>query len=249
MRRSSKWLLAAGVLAFVLIVVANVPASLAQRWIPSNIRVGSLNGTLWHGEAMSVQTGTVDIERLEWRLHPVSLLAGKFAARIEATTAPDRLTAEITVNRAGLIEAHGVDAQLDAASFAGRALPTGWSGPVNVHLEELVVEKRWISRIRGTAESGTLSGPPGVQPYLGSYRLVFGDDANAAPEELRGHFQDTGGPIEISGEVHLYRDRRAVVSGWVRARSNAPQAVVDDIAKLPESDPQGRRRFSIENSF
>jgi general secretion pathway protein N len=249
MRRSTKWLLAAGILAFLLIVIANIPASLAGRWIPGNIHVAALNGTMWHGEALSVQAGAIDIERLEWRLHPLALLTGRFAARIEASTAPDRLTAEISLDRSGKIEAHAVAAELDAASFAGRALPTGWSGPFAVHLDELVIENRWVTKIRGGAESGVLSGPPAVKPYLGSYRLTFGDDADAAPEELRGHFQDTGGPIEISGEARLYRDRRAIVSGWVRARPDAPQVVVDDIAKLPESDPQGRKRFSIENSF
>jgi hypothetical protein len=139
--------------------------------------------------------------------------------------------------------------QIDAAALAGRALPTGWAGPVQVHLEELIVEQGWITAIRGTADTGTLTGPPKVQPYLGSYRLEFGNDAIAAPGEVVGHFRDAGGPIEISGELRLYRDHRAVVSGWVRARPGAPQAVVDEIARLPESDPQGRRRFSIENSF
>jgi len=112
-----------------------------------------------------------------------------------------------------------------------------------------VIEGGWVARLRGSAESGTLTGPPAVQPYLGSYRLTFDADADAITGEVLGHFRDTGGPVEISGEARLYRDRRAVVSGWVRARAGAPPGVVADIAKLPETDPQGRRRFSIENSF
>ncbi|MGH8314020.1 MAG: hypothetical protein ACRETU_02580, partial [Steroidobacterales bacterium] len=74
-------------------------------------------------------------------------------------------------------------------------------------------------------------------------------EASRAPGEILGNFQDTGGPIEISGEVRLYQDRRAVISGWVRARPSAPPGVIADIASLPEVDPQGRRRFSIENTF
>ena len=249
MRRSSKWLLAAGAFAFILIVIGNLPASLASGWLPANVSVGTLGGTLWHGEAIAVRVNGIDVERLGWRLHPLPLLSGRFAARIEATTASDRISAEIVIDRAGRLEARTVEARVDTASLAGRALPTGWAGPVEVHLEELIVEQGWITAIRGSAESGTLTGPPKIQPYLGSYRLVFGNDAIGAPGEIVGHFRDSGGPVEISGDVRLYRDRRAVVSGWVRARPAAPQAVIDDIARLPEVDPQGRRRFSIENSF
>jgi hypothetical protein len=249
MRRGAKWLLAAGVFAFLLVIVANLPATLAQRWLPPAIAVGSLGGTLWHGEALSVRAAGLDIERLEWRLRPLALFGGRIVAHIDATSAPDRVSAEITLDRQGRLEARALEAHVDAASLAGRALPTGWAGPVKIQLDELIVEQGWVAAIHGTAESGALTGPPKVQPYLGSYRLEFGADASATPGELAGHFRDLGGPIEITGDVRLYRDRRAVVSGWVRARPGAQQVVIDDIARLPEADPQGRRRFSIENSF
>lgn len=249
MRRSTKWLMAAVIAAFLIIVIANLPAALAARWLPATIHVAALEGTLWHGQALGVQAGAFDIERLEWRLHPVQLLGGSFAAHIEAANAADRLTADVVMERNGRIAARAVEGRMNAATFAGRALPIGWSGPVTLHFAELVIVNGWVAQVRGTAESGTLSGPPAVQPYLGSYSLNFASDANATAGELLGHFRDTGGPIEITGDVRLYRDRRAVVSGWVRARPGAPAGVVADIAKLPEVDPQGRRRFSIENNF
>ncbi len=249
MRRSTKWLMVAVIAAFLGIVIARLPATLAARWLPATIHVAALEGTLWHGQAVGVQAGAFDIERIEWRLHPMTLLGGRFGAHIEAANAADQLTADLVMERSGRIEARAVEGRMNAATFAGRALPIGWSGPVTLHFSELVVEDGWVTQVRGNAQSGTLTGPPAVQPYLGSYRLSFDTDASATPGELVGHFRDAGGPIEISGDARLYRDRRAVVSGWVRARPGAPPGVIADIAKLPEVDPQGRRRFSIENSF
>ena len=249
MRRSTKWLFAAGLVAFLLIVVTQIPASMAAHWLPANLQVGSLGGTLWHGEALGVHAQAFDIERVEWRLRPLSLFAGRFSASIAATNGADLITGEVTVDRSGRIEAHDVEAKIDVASLAGRTLPSGWGGPATLHLEELTIAGGWIASIVGTAESGTLTGPPHDQPYLGSYRVTFGKEASRAPGEILGNFRDTGGPIEISGEVRLYQDRRAVISGWVRARASAPPGVIADIASLPEVDPQGRRRFSVENTF
>jgi hypothetical protein len=245
---SSKWLVAAGALAFLIVIVANLPATLASRWLPPALTIGSLGGTLWHGEALAVRVNGVDIERLEWRLQPFALFGGRVSAHVEAVNGADHASAKVTVAK-GRVDARDLDADLDAATLAGRALPTGWAGPIRIRLDELVLEQGWIGSIRGTAQSGVLTGPPNVQPYLGSYQLVYGPNANATAGELVGQFHDLGGPLEISGDVRLYRERRAVVSGWVRVRPGAPQVVVDDIARLPQSDPQGRRQFSVENNF
>lgn len=249
MRRSTKWLLAAGSVAFLCIVLANIPASFIARWIPPAVEISSLGGTLWHGEALGVHSGGFDVERVEWHLHPGALLRGSVSARIDATNAADWINGELTLEGSGRLLARGLEAQIDVASLAGRTLPTGWSGPATLHLEEITIEQGWIASIVGVAESGALQGPPKDQPYLGSYRVTFDRGAGSVPGELRGRFADTGGPIEITGDVTLYRDRRAVISGWVRPRASAPPDVAADIAKLPEVDPQGRRRFSIENSF
>jgi len=249
MSRSGKWLVAAGVLAFLLVVIGNIPASLAANWMPQGVTVASLSGTVWQGEARSVQVAGVEVEKIDWRLHPLALIGGQIAAQVEATNQSDRASAELVLGRDGHIEAQALAAELDAASLAGHGLPAGWSGPLRLRFEHIVLEGGWIAAIRGAVESGTLTGPQKVQPYLGSYRLEFGPDATATPGEVVGHFSDLGGPSEISGTLKLTRDRRAVLSGWVRARPGAPQSVSEDIAKLPQSDPQGRRLFSIESNF
>ena len=248
MSRGARWLIALCVLVFVAVVGANLPASLVNRWLPSTVSVGSLSGTLWHGEALAVRAAGIDVERVEWHLHPLGLLAGRVSAQVEATQAADQLSADVILS-GDRIEAHGVDANIDVATLAGRMLPAGWAGLARLKFDEIVFAGNWITSIRGTAESGTLTGPADVQPYLGSYHLQFDRDAVAKPDVVVGHFRDVSGPIDISGDVELYRARRAVVTGWVRARPTAAPQVVADIAKLPEIDPQGRRRFSIENNY
>ncbi len=248
MSRGTKWLIAICLLVFIAILVANLPASLAARWIPPTVSFGSLNGTLWHGEADAVRVAGLDIERIEWQLHPLALLTGRLSAQVEATGAGDHLSANVAL-AGDRIEAHGIDASIDVAKLAGHVLPAGWAGPARLKFDEIVFAGNWIASIRGSAESGTLTGPAEVQPYLGSYHLQFDQDAVAMPDVFVGHFRNLSGPIDISGDVKIYRARRAVVTGWVRARPGAAPVVVADIAKLSEVDPQGRRRFSIENNY
>ena len=247
MSRGTKWLIATCILVFLAVIAANLPASLAARWLPATVSFGSLSGTLWHGEAVAVRAAGIDVERLEWHLHPLALLGGRVSTHVEVTQAEDHLSADLILS-ADRIEAYGVDATIDVATLAGRVLPAGWAGPTRLNFEEIVFSGNWITSIRGTAETGTLKGPADAQPFLGSYRLQFDQDAVAKPDLLVGHFRDLSGPIEISGDLELSRTR-AVLSGWVRTRPAAAPKVVADIAKLPEVDPQGRRRFAIENNF
>jgi hypothetical protein len=61
------------VLAVLAVVIAVLPASLANRFLPPAVRAEDFSGTLWHGSAGRITVAGRDAGALEWHLHPLAL--------------------------------------------------------------------------------------------------------------------------------------------------------------------------------
>ena len=82
---------ARGVAAYVVFLVAGVPASfVAARLsaaLPGRVTLSDTRGTLWAGSAHAqvvAHGGPVFLDRLEWRLQPSRLAAGRLAFDVRA---------------------------------------------------------------------------------------------------------------------------------------------------------------------
>src|ERR1700689_344307 len=62
-----------GVLAVLAVVIAVLPASLANKFLPPAVRAEDFSGTLWHGSAGRITVAGRDAGALEWHLHPLAL--------------------------------------------------------------------------------------------------------------------------------------------------------------------------------
>src|ERR1700727_1201669 len=69
-----------GVLAVLAVIVAVLPASLANKFLPPAVRAEDFSGTLWHGSAGRLTVAGRDAGALEWQLHPLAL----FKLRLDA---------------------------------------------------------------------------------------------------------------------------------------------------------------------
>ena len=68
MTRAS-WLATAGAGAFLVFVIAGVPASVALRWLgPDSLRLSGVSGSLWRGSADSADVGRLRLRDTKWTL-------------------------------------------------------------------------------------------------------------------------------------------------------------------------------------
>src|ERR1700744_3381982 len=73
--RGMLWpLLLVGVVVVLVVAIAALPASLATRFLPTQVHAEALSGTLWHGSAGRVSWAGRELGALEWHLHPAALL-------------------------------------------------------------------------------------------------------------------------------------------------------------------------------
>jgi hypothetical protein len=99
--------------------------------------------------------------------------------------------------------------------------------------------------MQGHIEARDLYQTGGTPGSIGNYAVDFPGGTHPPKGKLR----DLGGPLSVEGEVSLEPQRRVVVSGMVAARPTADPSLANQLRILGTPDAQGRRPFSLENSF
>lgn len=240
-------LAALGVAAFLLFLLAMLPASVLLRFAPPGLAATGLAGSVWKGVAANVAWQGHPIGRVGWNCRVLALLHGRLSydlllerpdgrVSLNATTGPDR-TVDVT----------GLAAALPVAAFEGLA-PPGWSGQVEASIPHLRIEGGWPVAIDGRAVVRSLRAPGATGLDIGSYELTLGE-GQVGTDALTGRLRDLGGPLRVRGHVSLTRDRRYLLQGDVSPGPGADDRVFRTLSFLGSPDSAGRRPFAIEGSL
>ncbi len=241
MKRKSL-LLAVGGLAFVLFVLARIPASVAvQRLPPGLVAISGLQGTIWGGTASRLQAQGLTLERTQWSFHFLSLLRAEIGYQFQTRLAGEPLQGVIASGRDGQVRLSNVEGRVDLQSLAA-LLPTGFfSGSVVVNADEVVLSNYWPVAIdaRFTVERlAALTTRPAT--LLGNFEIVF-DQQDQPP--LAANLRDLEGSLGLEGQLTLAADRRFTLDAQVAAHDGAPPAITNMLDLLGAADKQGRRRL------
>jgi len=247
------WLIALGLLAAVLIMVATLPASLAARQLE---RVGftaaGYSGSVWRGRAQNFAWRGAPLGELQWRLRPWALLTGHAGGTIRLTRPDGSLSSDFSASLKGDVRLSNLQGDLDieALSALPLGLPHGWSGRVSGRLEELEVTDGVPTSVRGAVDMDGIVAPPPRSTTIGSYHIVMPDPA-AAPVagELTAHVSDKEGPFSFDGRFTLASDRSFLLEGMLAPRGPTPPALQRSLELLGPADASGRRPLSVSGTL
>ncbi len=236
--------IAAGVAAFLLVLIVRVPARWAALALPRGVACASLGGTLWSGTCGGLIAAGVPLGDLAWTLHPLRLLVGRLNVDIVLSRAGGSARGNIEISPGGAITARRVHADFALDRSLISALPPATHGSAEVDLVSLHWTGKRVTQIRGQIDVSGLTADRG-EP-LGNYRLSF---PGGGGDEPVGVLSDLGGPFAVQGTVHLTRAPGFVVDGLVAARPDASPDLVSELRYLGEPDAQGRRQFRLEEQY
>lgn len=237
-------LVALGITAYVLFALFTLPASiLVSRLAPLGVVASGVDGTVWNGRAQTLQAGSTHLGSATWNLRALSLFLARLQADVKLTRSDGFAQTTVTMMPSGRLDLSQLTASLPLSALPTTAMPGGWTGLINLKLAALTLEKGWPTRVEGTIEAMDLTGPARKPVNIGSYKVVF--PAAPAGNEPVGAVTDLGGPLEITGSLHLKPDRSYLIEGSVATRPDAPQAISDTLQFLGAPDADGRRPFSI----
>ena len=223
------------VLMYLALLLAWAPASLLGWALPRFTRQAAMleqpQGTLWNGSAAGLQVQAAgrpqQLGRVDWRLRPPDLLAGRLGYRLQLAGAGIDATATL---RAGLLgtELREVRAELPA-SLLGQFSPdlALWQpgGRLAVEAERLAIGR---SRADGKATLRWRDAVSGrVNQPLGSYRA----DLEGTDQGLAIKLSTEGGALVLQGAGLWDATRGLSFNGLARA-APASRAQLDGLLSL-----------------
>ncbi len=241
------WLGALAVLAFVLIMLARFPAQWALGLLPRGVTCDAVAGTVWNGACSGLIVHQQPLGDLTWMVRPARLLVGRLGARVELSEAGSYIDGDVEVSAGGTLFAHDVRANVRLGPEVTPQLPGGLRGTASAELANVEFRNGRLRDLRGHIEARDLTQTGGSTTALGSYAVAFAGAGAAGA--LIGELRDLGGPLAVDGTVRVTPEPGVVVDGKVAARSMAAPSLVRQLQVLGPPDAQGRRSFSIADTF
>lgn len=247
--RRAKALLAAGVAAFLLFLVAFLPASLLLRFLPQQVTLDNLQGSVWRGAASGMRVDGRPLGTLRWSSRPWRLAMLELDYGLQWQPVGGEVFLDLRTRGDGRVELRNIGGQLPLATLAGIAAPTGWSGTIELEVASLVLRRGVPDSAAGTVTLRRLTAPGPYGVDIGSFQLILGEGA-ADVSGIAGRLRDAGdGPMRVRGTLEVRPDRSWLVSGEVTALADAGPAVLETLVFLGPPDALGRRPFAFEGTF
>ncbi len=247
MTRRSLWI-AAGSAAFLVCLVAMVPASQLARRLPAPIVLQGAGGTIWSGHASGLLVHGTALGPIEWSCRPWRLLLLEWSCRLRLRPPGGEIAADVAAGLDGETRAENLNGRLPASAFEGVATPRGWTGLVELDIERLRLIGQRPVEVHGLVTVRGLKAPGPNGQLLGDFELVAGEGA-VGTGTMSGRLRDLGGPLRVRGALELRPDGSYLLSGEVAPGPGAGPAIFDTLAFLGPPDTLGRRPFTIEGTL
>ena len=242
-------LVAAGIVAFLVFLIARVPATMLMRWLPPGVALAGLDGTIWSGHASSLGLQGRDLGAITWSCRPLPLLTLEWSCLVGLSPAGGQIEAALSGNfKTDEIEARDLTGNLPITFLEGIVTPRGWTGRLELAVASTRIAGAMPQDADGKLYVRALKAPGPGGAMLGDFELTIGEGA-VGTGTLTGRLNDLGGPLHVRGTIELKRDRSYFVSGEVAPGPGAGPSIFDTLGFLGPPDSSGRRPFSVEGSL
>jgi hypothetical protein len=237
------------VLALTAVVLIALPASLITRFLPPQILAEDFSGNIWHGSSARISFASRPVGALEWRLHPLSLLAMAVSADVRWVKGSTVVDGSVTFDRHGFT-ARDIRGGGPLEDLRDLGLASGWSGNAKLDLQDIKGSFNNLESAAGTIDVSALtSSAIAAGADLGGYELTLLPNAVSA-ESVTATIKDTGGPLEAQVEIRYSpASRTGLLSGTVKERADAAPSLrseLTNLAQMKPRDSQGRVPVELE---
>jgi general secretion pathway protein N len=243
---SAKRLIAVGVAALVLGLVATFPARIAYQWFaPDELALSGISGSIWNGAATQGSAGGLYLSELVWRFRPLSLFSLKARYAVSGRLPSGFIESNVAFGPGGRVYLDDLATAIPLAYFNPLLPMTGIEGEISVQFRRLVLADGFPIVADGTANVSGLILRALAPSALGDFRAILQTNDGV----ISAVVEDVSGVLDVTGNLVLQSDRTYSFVGQVAANANAPAAVVEQLRFLGSPDPQGRREFRFEGSL
>jgi len=245
-------------ICYCIFLLWTLPASVALSFLNNNpqlkkhIKISSVNGTIWNGNAGSSQLSGINVGQLKWRMSFLPLLIGELQVYItfnNNSTSSDKISGSgfVSISAGGdlSVEDFSSSVNVDALSPFMYGLPARFAGDLNIHINELTLEKG--QRINITSRV-VVSRAGLVSPQ----RIEYGTILIQATPKLTGSeitLTDQGGPLILNGTVKLKGNGVYNMNLGMGARNSASDDLRNGLRFLGQRDATGKYHYKANGKL
>ena len=239
------WIALLAAVAFVVIVLARMPAAWVVPAHGAQWACASIDGSLWSGTCTGLRVSGTSLGDVSWELHPLRLAAGRLAAHVTLSHGPADAAADVELTFGQRLTARNVVADLPLDPALLPSVPPNLHGRAHLELALAQVQHGIIRQLQGRIEVRNLEERSGNNTALGSYSVSFPGGSG----DPIGALRDLEGPLALEGTLRLTPAPGFELEGVIAARRGAPPELVNSLRFLGSPDATGRRPFSLSGTF
>ena len=253
-RPARRWpLILLGLIALSIAVVFMLPASLAARFLPAQVRAEDFSGSLLHGAAGKISINARDAGAIEWQVHPLALLRLALLVDVHWVKVAFVIDGSADLGARSIV-AHDIRGGGPIADLQDLGFAAGWRGTANLNFTEIKSDFRALQTAVGKIElSNIASADIAAGSDLGSYVLQLAPGSIAADGTLSATVTDNGGPVEAQAQIRFSpATRTGMLSGTLKERPEASPALrnqLNNLAQIRPRDSYGRFPVELEFTF
>ncbi len=235
------------IVAFMVFLVALMPASialqLASTYLPKQLQIGEVGGTIWQGNASAVRYQQHTFKKVNWDITPLGLLTGSVKGEFklgavrefDAPYGKGSFTYGLTDNALALDNTQ-LRAQAESVIAAlNLPMPLKTKGQIQLNLASAATGEPYCDVLTGSIRTNNIS-VQGLQGWIdieqinGKLSCKSGAVALSVTEK---------NPLGLQLEAEMGKGG-AKVSGFVKPDATMPKQVHDAVKFLGRPDQSGR---------
>lgn len=243
MIRTTRGLIATGVLTLVIGLIIMFPARIAIGWFaPAEVTIGGIQGSVWHGSANEAAVNGLYMRDVEWSLNALRFFTGELSYSVDATPVSGFLESDVIIGYSGVLTLSDLTAALPLDLLADAANVPGLQGSVSLSFERIQIVDGLATAADGTAQFADLIIPIFGRDSLGGYKAEFFTQNNGVTASI----EDTDGVLDMAGSLEVSADRSFKFIALVIAKPEAPQRIRQLLQTLPAANNRGQRELRYE---
>lgn len=232
---------------YLFFLITSLPAKiiLSSVTFPKNIHLSSISGTIWSGKAENFKISGIELGSIKWNLHALNLIVGELSADISVLNNKQYINTEISVSYSGKVELEETRFLVDLSSLQPLTygLPFSYSGKASGYFPVSFFHKNNYVGVNGKLSLTSIDMTSPQQQSFGDFVVDFRAEKEGATS---GQLKDSGGVLNINGQLMLKKNGQLNISAKLAARE-AGSSLEQALSFLGKKDASGRVKFN--NSF
>ncbi|MDH3400345.1 MAG: type II secretion system protein N [Chromatiales bacterium] len=225
-------------IGFVVGLIATTPARLVSIFLPGNISLDGLSGTLWNGSARQLVLNNAAAGELEWEVKPSQLLTGRLGLKFKSQLPDGSISGNAAISVGGSIYLDSVKGSMPLGYITTDFPPGMLDGRVSLIFEEAIFENEWPTLLKGVLAVGNLVQNIPKPTPLGTFSVTF-DGEQGEDGSVKGVIETRSGALQVDGLLTLNSDRSFVMDSMVRAKAETPDDLKSMLPLIGEQQPDG----------